>query len=99
MPSEIPVDQQSIFFIVGGGVRARTDEGHVAAQDVEQLGQLIEARPAKESAESRDSGVVALGLQSEGISCSIIVHAPELVDQEAVVVETVPLLAEQYRTR
>src|SRR5207302_4380412 len=44
-----------------GALGARADDGHVAAEHVHELGQLVEPRAAEEAAERRDPRVSLLG--------------------------------------
>src|SRR5258706_3053255 len=65
VPMGVLVDDvlaQSVAGAHADRVRPRTDDRHVAAQHVEELGQLVEATLAQEGAEPRDPVVVAAGL-------------------------------------
>ena len=58
--------------------RARADEAHLAAQDVEQLRQLVERRAAQEAADARDPRVVGDLEQAVGlvVGRSVLLAAP-----------------------
>src|SRR3546814_7472591 len=51
----VDIPEQRIFCPRSHGVRARADDAHAAGQDVEELRNLVEARPAEEPAEDRKS--------------------------------------------
>lgn len=52
-----------IFVIVGQFMRPRTDKGHVAEQNVEQLRQLVDAGLTQNAPETGPPWIVPLGLQ------------------------------------
>src|SRR6266851_2516243 len=51
--------------IVSLGVRSRSDQGHLAIEDVEKLGQLVDAAPAKPAPQPGDPVVIDHGLLNE----------------------------------
>ena len=94
-----------VHFQLGGNDRPRADQCHVAAQNIEELWQLIEARLTQESADRCDPGVVLkfeafakLGKKA-GIlgkyGLGIHHHRPELQAIEHLIVPTEPLLAKK----
>src|SRR3546814_12008144 len=50
----VDIPEQRIFCPRSHGVRARADDAHAAGQDVEELRNLGEARPAEEPADPRE---------------------------------------------
>src|SRR3546814_4434730 len=75
-----------------GSVRTRADQRHVALENVDELRQLVEARPAQEAPHPRHPAVVAPG-QHLGIGVGqVVMHGPELPAIEQIVVEAVALL-------
>src|SRR3546814_8385641 len=78
-------------------VRTRADQRHVALENVDELRQLVEARPAQEAPHPRHPAVVAPG-QHLGIGVGqVVMHGPELPAIEQIVVEAVALLPEKHR--
>jgi len=85
--------------------RARTDEAHVADEDVPQLRQLVDAGAADEPADRRDARVV-LHLEDDAVlrlvlreqlglaRLGVLVHAAELVELEMAAVAPDADLAE-----
>lgn len=96
-----------IEFIYCG--RPGADQAHVANQDVEKLGQLIQAGLSQESAYARDAGVVfnlehrALHLvlchQVLFAGLGVCVHGAEFIEAEITPVFSDPLLREKDRSR
>ena len=88
--------------------RAGADEAHVALQDVEQLGQLVEAGAAQDVADLGDPGVtgqleqraraLVVGLHGGQPGLGVDAHRAELEHPELGVAPADPLLAEQDRT-
>ena len=88
--------------------RAGADEAHVALQDVEQLRQLVEARPAQHVADPGDPGVtgeleqragaLVVGLHGGEAGLGVDAHRAELEHPELAVAQADPLLAEEDRT-
>ncbi len=87
--------------------RAGPDEAHVALQDVDQLGQLVEARAAQDVADPRDPGItgdleqragaLVVGLHGGQAGLGVDDHGAELEHPELGLVAADPLLAEQHR--
>src|SRR5690606_34317111 len=65
-------------------LRPRADQAHRAAQDVEQLRELVEPRLAEEAADPGDARVVLLGQDRAGVLLGVRLHGPELVHVELV---------------
>ena len=63
-------------------LRPRPDQAHVAAQDVEELGQLVDIRVAEPIADPSASGVVIEGPDRARLPLGIAPHAAELDDGE-----------------
>jgi hypothetical protein len=83
--------------IVSKGVRPRTDYRHVPQQHVYELGQFIDAEPAKKAAQSRGP-IIQLPCLRDGsaLACS---HGAELEDVEGPALEPPPALTKQAGTR
>src|SRR5439155_26107427 len=73
------------------------DEAHVATQDVEELGQLIEARPTQEDADSGSPRIVADRPARAGVRLRVQAHGAELQHPEAAAGDSHPLLALEVR--
>ena len=98
-----------VFFDLIRHRRTGADEAHVAEENVEKLGQLVEAELPHDPAERRDPlgllgpefrrvhlvHVVDLGKDIVGA----LPHRPELVEGELPAVEPEALLLEEYGTR
>ena len=88
-----------------GELRARADQRHVAAHDVDQLGELVEgqlAQPAPDPGEPGVAGVLvglAAVLAVEGglLAAAVGVHRAELHDGEGPAAVTDALLAQEDR--
>lgn len=65
-----------------GAFGARSDDGHVAPEDVEELGEFVDAEFAEPAAEGGDAGVVAGGPDGAGSGFGVHVHGAELEDFE-----------------
>src|SRR5882762_6254832 len=80
---------RTVSHVIVYGMGARTNQAHIAFQDIPKLGQLVEAILAKKSAELGDARIIsnfkervlALVESAQGIleSISSIDHSPELV--------------------
>jgi hypothetical protein len=68
-------------FVVGEGVRPRTDQGHVAGKHIEELGQLVEAGLSHESAKPGDSFVL-FGRLSDRAAIIAACHRSKLVNEK-----------------
>ncbi len=78
---------------MGDRVRPGTDDRHVALENVQELGQLVEAGAAHEPAEARDPGVVPGGLQ-DLIAVLADAHGTELIDDEGAAAQSAAPLTE-----
>ena len=79
---------------VGERQRARADQAHVAAHDVPQLRELVEAGGAQEPAEPWEALVVG---QQFAVGAAGVGHAAELDDLDRLSVAAGARLAEQHR--
>ncbi len=90
------------------GVGSRSDQAHVAPQDVPELGQLVEAGAAQEAAHGRHAGIVVqlergaagdlvVGAQGGPLGVGVARHGAELGDDEGPPVQAGPRLAEVGR--
>src|SRR5690349_14253007 len=59
-----------------GIFRARADDGHLAAEDVENLRKLVDFEKAEKAADGEDAGVILCGEGAEAIGVQM--HGPEL---------------------
>ena len=75
----------------------RADEGHVAAEDVPQLRQLVEVMLAQELADARQALVAALPVELWPGGLGVERHRAELVDVERASEAADALLPEQGR--
>src|SRR5262245_41324619 len=58
----VAFDHLAVLLVVSGGVWPRTDQRHAAADDVDELRQLVETGPAEHGAEARDARIALLCL-------------------------------------
>jgi hypothetical protein len=101
----------TIFGDFGLDDRARSDNAHLAAQNIEQLRQFIKARPSQETAEPRHAGIALQLMVSSpfrrGVwignnvigenTIAIDVHASEFVQHEGCAVLTDSALSKNDR--
>src|SRR4051812_25096657 len=97
-----------IFAEVGLEERPGADQGHLPDEDVDQLGQLVEAPPAQKSAETRGARIIT-NLEEARVAGVIQVsklllleisplpHCPELDHPEPFTAETGAFLEEERR--
>jgi len=78
--------------------RARADETHFTANDVVQLRQLVQVSEAKQSAESRHAGIVAVRPDRPGLTFAIENHRSEFVNPIPSSVPAQPYLGIERRT-
>jgi hypothetical protein len=80
--------------------RPRTNEAHLARNDVEQLRKLVEMSPAQPAPNARQAGMIRELLQrlshSDG-GAAASRHRPELEDPKCSAVSSDAALNEQYR--
>jgi len=74
----------------------RADERHLAAQDVEKLRQLVDARAAQDAAHGRDARVVLHG-ELRAVRLRVHDHGAELDEGETLAVARIALLAKEHR--
>src|SRR5690606_33933137 len=79
-----------------GNFRSRSHEAHLAPQDIEQLGQLIEFEAPEAGADRRNAGVAPSGKLASGIFRTRY-HGAELPDAEGLALLADTLLAEEDR--
>src|SRR3984957_13221265 len=65
---------------------ARADERQLAAHHAQQVGQLVQRRPAQEGAHSRDSGVVLVDRQTRAHVLGAVYHRAQLQQVELLAV-------------
>lgn len=90
------VDDAGILFGVLQHVGTRTDDGHVAPENVDELGQLINTGLTDELAYPRLTGIVERSLQTVGIG--VDTHGAELVTPEFTSVNSCAFLLEENGT-
>lgn len=84
LEAEVPLGE---FFLVLGGnlgaLGAGAYDGHVAFQDIQELGKLVKADGADEAADGGDAGIVLTGGESRhAVFFGIHAHTAEFVDRE-----------------
>src|SRR6187402_2361295 len=79
-------------------MRSRTHYGHVAAQHIEELRQLIQARAPKKRADSRDAWIATCGLLYNTFFLHMLTHGAELVDVEDLTISALATLREEHGT-
>ena len=77
----------------------RADDGHVAAQHVPELRQLVDVEAAQQPADPRRARVVVTRPDRAGVVLGADVHRAELVDVERLAVEPHPLLLVEHGPR
>lgn len=84
LEAEVPL--REFFFVLGGDLGALgawAYDGHVAFQDVQELGEFVQADGADEAADGGDAGIVLAGGEScYAVFLGIHAHAAEFVDGE-----------------
>lgn len=84
LEAEVPL--REFFFVLGGDLGAlwaRAYDGHVAFQDIQELGKLVKADGADEAADRGDAGIVLAGGESRyAVFFGIHAHTAEFVDRE-----------------
>ena len=79
-------------------LRSRSDKGHLAAEDVPELGQFVEMVLTQELADLGHAFVLAAGIQGRACLLGIGLHATELVDVERTTETADTLLLENGRS-
>lgn len=84
LEAEVPL--REFFFVLGGDLGAfgaGAYDGHVAFQDVQELGELVDTDSTDEAADRGDSWIVlACGESSNAVFLCIHTHATEFVDRK-----------------
>src|SRR5688572_14068315 len=78
-------------------LRPRTDEAHVAEQDVDDLGQLVDPQPADQRSDTGNAWVVSACPYGLTVAFRVDAHAPELQHLEWPAVFPCPPLPVQDR--
>lgn len=71
-------DRLAVLFRDLGAFGARTDDGHIALEDVEELREFVEADGANELADRGDAVVVRLREPGNAVTLRVDAHTPEL---------------------
>ena len=80
-----------------GALGPGTDQRHLAAEDIPELGELIDMGATQKPADPRDAGVVALRPLRPAVGLGVGPHGPELQHFELAAVLADPPLAVQDR--
>lgn len=84
LEAEVPL--REFFFVLGGDLGALwagAYDGHVAFQDVQELGEFVHTNGADEAADGCDAGIVLAGGESRyAVFFGIHAHTAEFVDRE-----------------
>ena len=84
LEAEVPL--REFFFVLGGDLGALwagAYDGHVAFQDVQELGEFVHTNGADEAANGGDAGIVLAGGESRhAVFFGIHAHTAEFVDRE-----------------
>lgn len=84
LEAEVPL--REFFFVLGGDLGALwagAYDGHVAFQDVQELGEFVHTNGADEAADGGDAGIVlARGESRHAVFFGIHAHTAEFVDRE-----------------
>ena len=96
MPECVFRQQSAVVAIVSERVRTRTDQRHVAEQNVEELRQLIDTGGPQYRAEPADAWIMLCRL-GHVVAVFHHRHGAEFEDQEPFGVEPAPLLPEKHR--
>lgn len=84
LEAEVPL--REFFFVLGGDLGAfgaGAYDGHVAFQDVQELGELVDTDSTDEAADRGDSWIVlACGESGNAVFLCIHTHATEFVDRK-----------------
>ena len=76
-------------------VRARADDGHVALEDIDELGEFVDGTAAEELSELEHAAVALFGLYR--VRVGALVHRPELIAPELLSFIAGPFLLEEDR--
>jgi hypothetical protein len=87
-PGDAGLQRQAAPLAVGvlgdlhGDGRPRADDGHLAAQDVDEVGQLVDRRPPQQRPDARDAAVAVVDGQAGAHLLGARDHRAELQDVE-----------------
>lgn len=81
MAYHVFANQMAIIFGMGEHVRTGTDDTHVATEDIDELGKLVDAGLAEETTETGDAGIMGGGLERVGLI--VHTHTAELETGES----------------
>ena len=90
----VPLRDQIVLIPQG---RPRADDAHLSLQNVEDLRELIQARPAQEAPAPGDKGIRRIQQMGRHVVRRVDAHRPELVDIEIGLSLSHTLLLEQHR--
>src|SRR5438552_3062821 len=96
VPQKVAVHQFAILCVVLQRMWPRSDQRHASRYDVQQLRDLVEARPSQEGAQPRDSGIAPPRLAYAASRLLVCPHSSELPDLDRLAVQTAASLAKQY---
>ena len=96
---EPPALTRRVELDLGGQGRARPDDPHLAAQHVDQVGQLVERVATEEPADTRHPGVVGRHRRADSDRVGSLPHRPQLVELEDPTVPADAALAIEDRPR
>ena len=89
------------ILLIGPGMvgqsRPGAYKGHIALENVEHLGQLVQAGLAQDLAHPGDPGVRIVGVDAGAGMLGVDLHRAELVHFHHLAAPAQPLLAEEYR--
>ena len=78
----IDVPEEPVFRSRADGMRTGADHAHIPFQDVDELGQFVDAGPAYDIAHSRNSRIAATGGLGAGRIAAVLTHAAELDERK-----------------
>src|SRR5690606_15894699 len=97
VPVVVILDEPDKLFDDLRPLGARSDKVHLAPDDVQDLGQFVQMRPAEEAADRRDTTVLLARPDGAAQVLGVLAHRAELVDREDTAVEAHPALAIEAR--
>ena len=95
MPHHILIDQRRVLLGMLQHMRTRAYHGHIAQQDVHELRELIQIRPAQEIADPGLPGIILDGLQ--GIGLRVHLHRTKFKTFEVMPIQSRTFLLKQNR--
>src|SRR5215470_8163100 len=97
MPECVVLQQALEMVIMDHRVGPRSNQRHIPAQNVDKLGQLVDARSAKKCANSCHTRVIARRLRDR-ISIFLHAHRSELEHHKLAAIEPFSILEKEDRT-